>query len=248
MSIRTIKAVLVATALISLLVKAGGNGVVEAIKHPQRLEADKLRDEVRKPQKVLQFFEVKKKQRILDVFSGGGYYSELLSRIVGEEGSVVAHNNQAYLPYAKKELALRQYQKRLPNVEVVISEADDLKLEFNSFDQIFFVLGYHDMYYHEKGWNRIHQDDFMKTLYAALKPGGTIAIIDHQAKAGTGSASAQKLHRIDKDFVIAEMEKAGFIWKSELLLLINSNDDYEKSVFDPAIKGKSSRFVLKFSK
>jgi len=248
MTFRSIKALFVLTALVSVLVNAGNNQVTDSVEHSQRLKSDKARDQSRQPETVLKFFEVKSGQRILDVFSGGGYYAELLSRAVGVEGSVVAHNNLAYLPYAKKDLALRQYESRLSNVEVVIAEADGLKLELNSFDQIFFVLGFHDMYYKEEGWNEIDQNAFMKLLHSALKPGGSIAIIDHQAKAGSGSISAQKLHRIDKNFVIAEMEKAGFTWNSELLVLSNKEDDPNKSVFDAEILGKSSRFVLKFTK
>ncbi|HEX5765589.1 MAG TPA: hypothetical protein VFY27_08480, partial [Woeseiaceae bacterium] len=63
-----------------------------AIASEERPEKDIERDERSKPAKVLQFFEIQPGMRVLDLFSGGGYYSELLSRVVGPEGSVVAHN------------------------------------------------------------------------------------------------------------------------------------------------------------
>ena len=38
---------------------------------------------------------------VLDMFSGGGYYTEMLSNIVGTEGKVVAHSNKAYAEFPR---------------------------------------------------------------------------------------------------------------------------------------------------
>src|SRR5688572_17347690 len=79
--------------------------IAEALADPQRIAADRSRDPLRKPDQVLAFFEIKPGMRVLDLFSGGGYYTEILSRVVGPTGSVVAQNNQAYLDYMKDEIA-----------------------------------------------------------------------------------------------------------------------------------------------
>ncbi|WP_244623310.1 class I SAM-dependent methyltransferase [Shewanella salipaludis] len=224
------------------------DAIAAAVDAGQRLTRDKLRDADRHPQQVLQFLEIAPGQRVLDLFSGGGYYSELLARVVGERGKVVAHNNQAYLPFAKAELAEREYATRLPNVELLLSEANDLTLAAASFDRIFFVLGFHDMYYHEADWPEIDRVKLLRALYLSLKPGGYLAIIDHDALPGADVSSAHEYHRLAKQEVITLMTQMGFELLASSELLKNPEDPLNISVFDPSIKGKSSRYLLKFTR
>ena len=68
----------------------------QAVAAEGRTDADRERDAGRKPAEVLEFFAIEPGMSILDMFSGGGYYTELLSHVVGPEGRVVAHTNSAY--------------------------------------------------------------------------------------------------------------------------------------------------------
>ncbi|QYJ88133.1 methyltransferase domain-containing protein [Shewanella mesophila] len=227
---------------------AQSEAITAAVNAPERLERDKLRDPDRHPGEILAFYDIKPGQQVLDLFSGGGYYSELLSRVVGEEGSVLVHNNQAYLPYAKAELAERNYSDRFSNVEVLVSEADDLAFKENSFDSVFFILGFHDMFYHEADWPAIDRVRLVEHLYDSLKPGGLVAIIDHDAITGSGVETAHRLHRLAKVHVIELMQQAGFTLVDSLSLLENPQDPMTQSVFDKSVKGKTNRYVLKFKK
>ncbi|QYK12717.1 methyltransferase domain-containing protein [Shewanella rhizosphaerae] len=223
--------------------------VIEAaVHHEARLERDKARDGSRHPEAILNFFEVAPGQRVLDLFSGGGYYSELLARVVGEQGSVLVHNNQAYLPFAKEDLAERHYQERLPNAEVIISEADELQLPAASFDRIFFILGFHDTYYHEPGWPAIDRERLLQQMFVSLKPGGIVAIIDHDAAPESDINTAHELHRLAKRHVVDAMEAAGFKLQGSLAVLENPEDKLTLSAFDEAVRGRTSRYVLKFVK
>ncbi len=65
---------------------------------------------------------------VADVLGGGGYYSEIISDVVGEKGKVYLHNNKAYMPYVKKELSARLTDNRLANVVRHDKEADNLEL------------------------------------------------------------------------------------------------------------------------
>lgn len=214
---------------------------------PHRSEQDKLRDKTSKPVEIIQFSGVKPEMQILDLFAGGGYYSELLSQVVGPKGKVLLHNNQAYLSYVGKELKQRMADGSLTNVVKYMQEADDLSLADNTLDSIFFVMGYHDMYHQTKGWD-IDGDKLLKQLYKALKPGGTLLVIDHSAPIGTGIEYSQDKHRIAPEYVIKELKKYGFQFAKQSELLANADDDYEISPFDPKVYRKTDRFVMLFRK
>ncbi len=81
-----------------------------------------------------------------------------------------------------------------------------------------------------------------------LKPGGTLLIVDHSAKAGTGSADASTLHRIDEAYTVKDFEKRGFklVGKSDVLRIPADPRD-QISYKKPAL-GKTDRFVLVFKK
>ena len=56
------------------------------------------------------------------------------------------------------------------------------------------------------------------------------------------------MHRIDPAIVIADMKAAGFMLDGRSDLLENADDDYDKNMADPAVRGKTSRFVMRFIK
>jgi predicted methyltransferase len=81
-----------------------------------------------------------------------------------------------------------------------------------------------------------------------MKPDGIVGIIDHAGLPGNTREIVNKLHRIDPAVVKADFEKAGFVLEATSDLLRNPDDDHSKLVFDPSIRGKTDRFVLKFRK
>ena len=99
-----------------------GDSVVDAVAWTERSEADRISDPDRKPKEVLEFLDIQPGMRVLDLFSGGGYYTEILSRVVGENGSVVAHNNQAYMDYAEESLAKRFDEGRFDRGNVLAAQ------------------------------------------------------------------------------------------------------------------------------
>ncbi len=225
--------------------------IIDAVNHPSRMDFDLKRDANRKPAQVLEFFDVRPGMTVLDVFSGSGYYTELLSYLVGPKGKVISHNNQAYINYVEKKLKLRYQNNRLPNVKRIITEANEISLTGNSIDTTFLILAYHDIYYAPKkkhSWPTIDRADFLARLYKSLKPGGTLAIIDHHAEAGSPTSTGHELHRIAVDTVISQVNEAGFKLMERAYFLENENDDLSKHMYAPELRGKTSRFVLKFIK
>ncbi len=222
--------------------------VINAVHNPRRLSADVSRDVLRKPEKVLQFSDVKPGMRVLDFFSGGGYYAELLSYIVGEQGEVIAYNNKAYVNFANKQIQQHFANQRLPNVRQLTEEVNQLHLTPNSLDSIFMILAYHDIYFVDGNWPEIDSLRLRQQLFKALKPGGSLIIVDHHAPPLSPRSVANKLHRIDPELVKEELTEVGFNLVKYANFLYNAADDMEKPMFDPAIRGKTNRFVFMFRK
>lgn len=212
-----------------------------------RSDNDMQQDSGRKPVQVIDFAGIKKGDKVLDLLAGGGYYSELLSRVVGEKGEVTLQIPKAYLKYAEKALEVRLANNRLKNVTYLLSEAENLKLSENTYDSAFLVLGFHDMFFQEDGWN-FTADIVMPQLLKSLKPGGKLLVIDHAAAENSGLRDVKSLHRIDSVFVKADLEKRGFKLIKSSKLLENSSDDHSKLVFEPELRRKTDRFVMLFEK
>jgi predicted methyltransferase len=221
-----------------------------AVNSDARSDADRARDAGRKPGEVLAFFDIKPGMRVLDMFAGGGYYSELLSYVVGESGSVSAHSNEAYAQYVAEETMTRYGGDRLPNVQTLMAENNELSLGESEYDAVLLVLSFHDIFYVDpkNGWPKIDGPALLAELHKGLKPGGVIGIVDHYAEAGSARETGGTLHRIDPNIVVADMEAAGFVAAGKSEALRNMDDDYSMNMADPAVRGKTDRFVMKFRK
>ena len=221
-----------------------------AVNHPSRRAADRAQDRERRADKVLAFFGIRPGMTVLDLYSGGGYYTELVSYLVGETGHVVAHNNKPYLSFAAAELAGRYDGDRLSNVEQLVAENNELELEPERFDVVLMIKTYHDLYYvdEEQGWPRIDIDKFLAEIYAAMKPGGVLGIVDHNAAPGSPSSTGATLHRIDPALIKRDLTAAGFIYAGETSVLRNPDDDLSQSVFSESVSGMTDRSVMRFRK
>ena len=223
--------------------------IAESLASPDRIEQDRQNDPLRRPDLVLEFFEIKPGMTVLDLFSGGGYYTEIVSRVVGDEGKVLAHNNQAYLDYAKDSIEERYADNRLQNVERLTSEADGIELPSNTYDAALAMLTWHDFYYLdvENGWQAIDETALTQKLCGALKPGAVLGITDHTAAAGSDPAeSAQTLHRIDPSRIKADLEGTCFEYEGEISVLRNPGDDLSQPMFAEGLRGRTDRIVYKY--
>ncbi len=215
---------------------------------PDRSEADRALDAGRHPAEMLAFFRVAPGMKVAEVGAGGGYTAELLARAVGPTGVVYAQNPKFILErFAAKPWAERLAKPVMKRVVRVDREFDDpLPPEARGLDAVFLVLLYHDTV-----WLKTDRARMNKAIFAALKPGGVFAVIDHSARAGTGLADVQTLHRIDEQTVKDEIAQAGFALAREADFLRNPGDtrDWNDS---PSVaaerRGTSDRFVLEFVK
>ncbi|MEM7099946.1 MAG: methyltransferase domain-containing protein [Pseudomonadota bacterium] len=212
----------------------------------ERSDQDLLRDKLSKPQEVMAFVGVEHGWQVMDLFSGNGYYAEILSDNVGTTGKVYLHNNRAYLQFANK-LQERVKDNRLPNVEVYTREIEDIMLARESIDLVMMVMTYHDAYFQQNGWT-VTPGPLFRTIHRILKPGGLLVVIDHHATSGSGPHRAQDLHRIEAAFAKQDISARGFEFIAASNILENDIDTLTRSVFDPMIRGNTSRFLFKFKK
>jgi predicted methyltransferase len=223
--------------------------LAKALADPRRPSADVARDPVRHPAELIAFAGVKPCDRVADYFAGGGYYSRLLADVVGPKGRVYAiipaemarNCDPAEFAGARKLAKEGSYK----NVVVMTRPAAHFA-PARPLDVIWSSQNYHDLY-----------DGFMegldvraadRALYAALKPGGVLLVIDHAAQAGSGHRDTETLHRIDPASIRGELVAVGFVLEAESPLLRNPADDHSLRVFDPKIRGRTDQVVLKFRK
>lgn len=201
----------------------------------ERPDAERALDEARKPDQVLPFYGVKAGDKVADIFAAGGYYTAILSHVVGPRGVVYSAN-----PNARPELTDRYKKPQFANVRAIDGSLDNVALpQDGSLDFVLIHLNYHDL-------TPEIRTAMNRRILASLKRGGIYGVVDHSAKDGTGNEATKTLHRIDKALVIAEVTAASFVLAAEGQMLRRPDDTRDFNVNKE--RNKDDRFVLRFEK
>jgi predicted methyltransferase len=115
--------------------------IAAAVADPARPEADRKRDELRKPDAMLAFMQVRPGLSVFDVEAGDGYLTELFSRAVGSQGSVVMQNPKEFRNFVGDKIDARLVGNRLRNVRVSYSYLDALDAANDGTDLVAWVWG-----------------------------------------------------------------------------------------------------------
>jgi predicted methyltransferase len=249
------------TSAVALSLALAAAPVVAAVQPPESIaaaaadsahrSADNVKlDEGRKPAQVLQFLGLKSGMKVLDLFGGNAYWAEITAPVVGPKGHVtVWEPTQFYGDKTKQSFAT--FMAAHPNVSIVTSPFEAPDLPKNYADWVILNDNYHDTYWQNPKLKIPQMDPnaFVKAVYAAMKPGATIGVIDHVASPNNDTrATVEKFHRIDPNVVKADFKRAGFVFVGSSDLLRNPADAHDLLVFDPKIRGKTDRFIFKFQK
>ena len=214
-----------------------------AVSDPARSADNRAMDEGREPAQVLDFVGFAKGQVVADYSAGGGYYSELISRVIGPKGGVIALESPRYF----KADVWDRLRASHPNVAIIAS--DNLDLAPRSVDAVFTHLVFHDLFLPARpGQAAPDSQRVLANWFAAIRPGGQLIIADHVGNPGNVTITAGTLHRIDPAAARAAAEKAGFQFVAESSVLHRSMDDHLLRVFDPSVRGKTDRFLMKFKR
>jgi predicted methyltransferase len=220
-----------------------------AVADKSRPEADTQRDAERKPAETLAFAGVTSRATVIELIPGGGYYTRLLSKVVGPKGHLYA-----LVPAPRPDAAPDAPDRSLPvkaiaaasgygNISVLVQPIRALQLP-SQVDLAWTSNNYHDV----KNVPGIDMLAFNKSVFEALKPGGRYLVIDHAAATDAPADVTSTLHRVRAETVKEEVLAAGFVLDGQSEALRKAADAHDLKVFDPAIRGKTDQFVLRFLK
>jgi predicted methyltransferase len=216
-----------------------------AVADPGRPAADKARDADRKPEQTIGLTGMKAGDKVADIFPGGGYYTRIFSKVVGPTGKVYAVVADKPAPKPEQAQAFADAMKPYGNVTIVNGPLVDFNPP-EKLDIVWTSENYHD--FRNTMFGSLNMAAFNKMVFNALKPGGIYYIEDHATAPGAGDSETNTLHRIDPALVKKEVEAAGFRLEVQSDILAHPEDAHTAKVFDPSVRGKTDRFVMKFRK
>jgi predicted methyltransferase len=222
-----------------------------AVQHAGRPPEDLKRDALDHPAEILRLTGIKSGMQVGDFMASDGYYSELLSYIVGPKGHVLLINNPSFDRWANNAWEGRLAQNRLPNVEHKTIDLNQIDIPDESLDAMLVVKVYHDLYWVDKNktnWPTVATKAVLDKIVKTLKPRGILLIVDHSSKPEAGSSQAGSLHRIEESYAEHDFESRGMklIAKSDALRM--PSDPRTQVSYKEPILGKTDRFVLVFRK
>jgi predicted methyltransferase len=221
--------------------------VAAAVASPDRA-TEAPTDARRHPAEVLAFSGVKRDDAVAELIPGAGYFTRIFSKVVGPRGRIYAiwPNEYAKVSHPDPEnLLTLSRMKGYGNITVLIQPARGFVTP-KPVDLVFTAQNYHD--YPDKFMGKVDPAVLDRAVFRALKPGGVFLVVDHVAAAGSGMRDTDTLHRIDPAIVKAQVVAAGFRYVGAIDVFRNPADDHSKAVFDPAVRGHTDQFVMKFRK
>jgi predicted methyltransferase len=225
------------------------DAISAAVNDNSRPGTDKVRDVNRLPAETIAFAGVKPGDLVGELLPGGGYYTRILSKVVGAQGHVYAFaqkqpaNAPSDMPDINVRIRSLAQEPGFGNVTVVEQPLTNATFPV-PLDLIWTSQNYHDFH----NLPGLDIAVLNKQIFDALKPGGIYLVLDHAAAKGADISVTKTLHRIDADTVKKEQLAAGFKLDGSSKLLANDADPHTAAVFDPSIRGKTDQFILKFRK
>ena len=204
----------------------------------ERSPENKARDADRKPIETVKFLGIKTGDTAVDMIAETGYFTEVLAAAVGPKGHVYMQNPPFLAEREPKDMIAR-----LGNVETLHVPFSEAGLT-GKIDDVVTAMNLHDIYngFGNQPGGEAPAVELLKAIYAALKPGGVLGVIDHVGIAGQDNA---KLHRMLPQQARDVLTKAGFKIEAESNLLANPADDHTKGVFDPSVRGHTDQFMFR---
>jgi len=156
---------------------------------------------------------------VADIGAGTGLYSLLFADGVGPSGFVYAEDIE---PLFLDLINQRAADDGINNITPVLGREDDVTLPKESVDVVFIADTYH--YFNDR-------EKIMHTIYDALKPGGSLVLVEFDIVPGEPRSEEKSHVRFGKAAVVAELEFIGF-----------------KLAAEPQIEGLKETYFIRLTK
>jgi predicted methyltransferase len=233
-----------------------------------RADENRARDVFRHPKETLQFFGFRQDMTVMEIWpGGGGWYAEILAPTLREHGRYIAaswdpNSTSEYVKTNSRKFADKLAAKPdlYDRAKVVALQAPNAlsPVPDGSVDMVLTFRNIHSWMGNDAA------EAMFRAMYAALKPGGILGVVEHRAKSAGPQDPKAKSGYVREDYAIALIEKAGFklIGKSEVNANPKDTADHPEGVWSlpPSLRGgdadrdkylaigESDRFTLRFRK
>jgi len=226
---------------------------------PHRSEENRNRDQYRHPVETLEFFGLREDMNVVELWPGGGWYTEVLAPFLKDKGHLAVTNTAKGKKYSDM-LAARPDLYGKVEVRIVAPPKDINLGPEGSADLVVTFRNIH-------GWNsddKPYDDQVYASAFKVLKSGGFFGVEEHRAKPGADPKELKGTGYISEDWVIKRVQEAGFrfVGKSEVNANPKDTKDYKEGVWTlpPTLRlkdkdkekylaiGESDRMTLKFVK
>lgn len=236
-----------------------------ALAHELRTEEERQRDAFRHPKETLEFFGVEPDDHVLELWAGGGWYTHILTPYIASTGKLYV---TSYPADSERELyrnLAAQLSDYLGKVEggdkVTVYPLNPPAIDIPLENQLDVVLTFRNVHNWVKGG---YDKAVYEAAFKALKPGGTLGVVEHQGKDGLTREESAKSGYMDRATVIADIEAVGFKFVEASDVNANPKDTTEHPegvwTLPPRLRlgdtdrekyteiGESNRMTLKFVK
>ena len=224
-----------------------GKKIEKALQSDIRTEAERARDENRKPRQTLEFLGLKDDMRVVELVPGGGWYTKILAQ-------VLADNGEFYVTLGTRRMdALLKKYPQISNTKIL-----PLDVKFKPMD----IMGYFELDAFSLGikdvdlvltFRNLHnftpesRAHINAAVFEALKPGGLYGVVDHTRRHNEPDYS-ENWRRMDPVAMIREIQDAGFEFVDFSDLHYRPDDELRYEVGRKTVRGNSDRFTFLFRK
>jgi predicted methyltransferase len=205
-------AVVYASLMAPAWAQSNDDALRAAIASPGRSAAFVARDAARHPAAELGFFGVKPSDTVIEIWPGGGYWTQILMPYLRDHGHYIAA-----LPPAEKDMA--SFRAQFPTAATTVLGSGHYTIApAASVDAVLTFRNLHD--WMETG----EASRVLAGFFAALRPGGILGIEDHRARADAPQDPHAVSGYVRQDYAIALTEHAGFIFVASSEIDANPGD------------------------
>jgi predicted methyltransferase len=155
------------------------------------------REELEKPQVVLQAMELREGMNVAEIGAGTGFFSRRIAKVVGPKGTVYAQDIQPEMLELLKEYAAKE---GITNIVPVLGTETDPNLPLGKIDRVLLVDVYHEFQ---------KPEPMLAALRKVLAPGGTVTLVEYRLEGETASHINIE-HRMSTEQVLAEWGAGGY--------------------------------------